>query len=51
MFDPSQQGPPQQQAYVHSNSYETPAYFSQQSQQQPPSQQNLDPVPQGNYNR
>jgi hypothetical protein len=58
MFDPSQPMPPQQPTYVHPNAYETPAYFPPQSQppqQQPPppppSQQGLDTVQQGNYNR
>ncbi|CAF1038237.1 unnamed protein product [Rotaria sp. Silwood1] len=64
MFDPSQQVPPQQAAYLHRNPYDTPLYFSQpgqpqppppqqqqQQQQQPPPQTGLDTVPQGNYNR
>jgi hypothetical protein len=57
MFDPSQQAvPPQQAAYVHSNVYETAAYYSQpqqqqQQQQQSSSQQSLDTVQQGNYSR
>jgi hypothetical protein len=54
MFDPSQQVPPQQQTYVHPNLYDA-AYFQQaqqqQQQQQQPSQQGLDTVPTGNYNR
>lgn len=48
MFDPSQQVPSQQAAYVHANPYDN-AYF-QQSQQQL-TQQSLDTVPPGNYNR
>jgi len=53
MFDPSQSIPSQQPTYVHSNAYETPAYFpqQQQQQQQQPPQQGLDTVQQGNYNR
>jgi hypothetical protein len=54
MFDPSQPIPSQQPAYVHSNAYETSAYFQQQQQQQQqqqPPQQGLDTVQQGNYNR
>ncbi|CAF2363792.1 unnamed protein product [Rotaria sp. Silwood2] len=48
MFDPSQQAPPQQPTYVHPSPYDA-AYF-QQSQQQL-TQQGLDTVPPGNYNR
>lgn len=46
MFDSSQQAPPQQPTYVHSNPYD-PAYF----QQAQPPQQGLDSLPTGNYNR
>jgi hypothetical protein len=50
MFDPSQQAPPQQPTYVHPNPYEA-AYFQQAQQQAQASQQGLDTVPTGNYNR
>ncbi|CAF1301049.1 unnamed protein product, partial [Rotaria sordida] len=48
-FDPSQQASLQQQTYVHPNPYDA-AYF-QQSQQQQLTQQGLDTVPPGSYNR
>ncbi|CAF0972385.1 unnamed protein product [Adineta ricciae] len=49
VFDPTQQGLPQQTAYVHPNNPYDTAYF-QQAPQQPP-QQGLDTVPPGSYNR
>ncbi|CAF0809537.1 unnamed protein product [Rotaria sp. Silwood1] len=48
MFDPSQQAPPQQPTYVHPSPYEA-AYFQQPQQQL--TQQGLDTVPPGSYNR
>lgn len=48
IFDPSQAGLAQQQAFVHPSAYD-PAYFQQA--QQPPPQQGLDTVPPGTYNR
>jgi hypothetical protein len=50
MFDPSQQVPPQQATYAHQNLYE-PTYYQQTQQQQQPSQQGLDTVQTGSYNR